>query len=188
VSDTDLPTLNVALLEECLKWAEFSAGTEGNPAWYQASWVSNILGGDQRDSTFEFGRRIGAAQFEENYCGTAYCMAGYALQQTGNLVTVQMPHLIDGVANTQEPKNEIVNERGECLSMAGRRLDWNSAGGHVLGLSYREAHAFFDGDNTLEKLKAFAAAFAERRGVPIHIEGEVKDVTKKAYAWLYEDA
>jgi len=167
----DLPILNVPLLEQCLKWAEFSAGTEGNPAWYQGAWTTTMLPSDE-DRALDAERRKGKATFEDNYCGTAFCMSGYALSVTDNLMSRQYRSPFVGKVDTFEPKMEIVNERGECLLAGGS--DWSAAGGHVLGLTQVEAYAFFDGENTLELLKSYAAAFAERRGVPIHIEGRVE--------------
>lgn len=168
--DESLPTLNVALLEQCLKWAEFSAGTEGNPAWYQGSWALAMLD-PKADTVFNYSRRNQMAQFEDNYCGTSFCMAGYALQETGNLTSRRIPgHEFP----THEPAEFIRNECGEVLDPS-RRHNWYIAGGHVLGLAELESYSFFDGDNTLPRLKTLATLFAARRGVPIHIEGEVEE-------------
>jgi hypothetical protein len=155
----ELPELNVALIEQILKWAEYTAGTEGHPAWYQGSWATEVLPG-----AFEHHESSNAP---EGFCGTAFCAAGYALHVTGNLEKT------DNQFQPFIPKQVITNERGETLSShlcdcgCGQATPWGwmGAGAHVLGFTEEEAKEFFATSNSLLRLKTLARWFANDRGI-----------------------
>lgn len=162
----DLPKLNVALLEEAVQWAEFESGKNG-VAWHQGSWVSTIQNAEvdlfnpDEDDYVTFYHNV-----PKNFCGTTFCMAGYALMQTHNLVRDDEIYY---------PAQEIRGYNGEVVEAEGGEdsVDWIAGGAAVLGLTYSEARQFFDGANNLDLLKELAKSFADARGEYIEI-GEKK--------------
>lgn len=162
MTDKTLPTLNIELIEKTLKWIEFTAGTEGHPAWRQRSWARLIRGEEAKKLFAE-----NNANMPEDFCGTAFCAAGYALSETGNLRRLRHGGL--ALAET------IHNALGEKLVLKGPfdygyYSTWEVAGAHVFGMTLPEADDFFDEDNTLAVLKKLAREYAEKRGATIYIE------------------
>lgn len=160
--DEALPKMNIALMERAIRWAR--AGGDDQYAWNQNWWTKWWMS-TPKGYWNEYEERHTANSQEENFCGTSFCMAGYALFQTGNLVR-STDHL-----GEYRPVSEIQGYNGETVVVSSDEslIDWSSAGAAVLGLTEDEAREFFDGDNTLHRLENLAQDFADARGEHIDL-------------------
>lgn len=156
VPGTVFPELNVHLLEQTIKWAEHTSGTEGHPAWNQANWSLELVDASADWSAMD------TANIPKGFCGTAYCACGYGLQVTDNLQRVE------GLA-AFEPKEVLTNDAGEQFTPLGEADLWTESGAFVFGFTINEARAFFFGANQLKDLKRLARSFAHKRGVHIDV-------------------
>lgn len=119
--EDNLPTPNIPLLRKAVEWAESEAAkTDGTCLWNQAEYV-----------------------IDRGECGTAYCIAGFAV--------------VNGVASAE------VDAWG-LLEVDGRPRHWHTAGREVLGLSDDEADDLFADSNSITDVREVAEQIAGRAG------------------------
>jgi hypothetical protein len=169
----ELPKLNIELLRECVAWVDRQAHAftplPNEPHWNQASWSVFLQ--------------------TSNYCGSAYCVCGYALYTTGGVKTLgellgELPAeqcvREFGVSSADELTNHQLREEYTDPSLVGYdgnlvdpsatewgHLSWSDGGQAVLGLTETEALKLFHGDNSSTTIKALAAMIAESRGLKL---------------------
>jgi hypothetical protein len=116
---TELPRPNIPLLRKAVEWAEAEAAkTDGTCLWDQREWVTYTA------------------------CGTAYCIAGFA-------VTAEY--------------GQVGYNRGYAV-IDGASLDFGLLGTETLGLTDVEAADLFDGCNSIEDVRRVAEQIAARAG------------------------
>ena len=185
-----LPKLNTMLLEECVNWAIRSyRGTlqPGEPAHNQGDWGRRFQA-RYRTTLNRFLsnwgyhiRETNLAKVQQNYCGTSYCIAGYAAQVTGNLqwpeITQESLEMGDvEVADRghtrahhvyeMEPQlaSELVSFNNGVLDFSYRPNGWHTGGAEILGLTEHEACELFNGSNEIGKVIRIAENIAASRG------------------------
>jgi hypothetical protein len=142
----DAPKLNEKLIMEIWDWISFKAGTDGFPAYNQGTWhTTEMLMDEVLEVTLarEPEYQHGVASYQEGYCGTACCVAGYALLENTNPKTGQ---LLEGT--------KVTNVEGEDVIINYDTRDWWALGAHKLGLTDEEATSIFSGDNKIEDVRA----------------------------------
>lgn len=145
-----LPQLNLKLLMEVWDWISFKAGHDGEPAWNQEDWVTDHFEYDSWMNEI----KNGYAAADVDYCGTAYCAAGYALR--------------DQMNSDNDLNSVIVNIWGQELHLADNvNRRWEEAGAHVLGLTSTESGALFSGGNTKGKVRRIMNNILRSRGEEI---------------------
>lgn len=176
---TDLPTLNVDLLVDLLKWAgqeelhlEKVYAKRGWPAWYQAAWVASANGG------------------EATVCGSKACIAGNAVIQSGEWIPA--PLFVDITKKPDDPKRHPYNWGEDYTVVPVKTKGWDQRGNpiqvrdkkrsksyvdaeaaKILGLTRPEASALFAGHNTLADVVQVAVLVADRRGVTLPLPAEL---------------
>lgn len=138
-------TLNVKKILEVWDWLNFSQGRDGQPLWYQATWVTELEIDNRVSKAFldhsGNGYRDLVAQGEtEGYCGTGCCVAGF--------VALPATHFNRNGGTSLLTQFEIDGEKYRLKCQ-----DWQEAGQLILGISYNEASQLFYGDNTKEDIK-----------------------------------
>lgn len=140
----ELPKLNLALLERAVEFARYSQDrvilADGQRCfWRQTGWIEQLVKRDQ-------------------FCGTACCLAGFALLVTGNLHRNPFTgYEVNPLVVTEQgtiPLGEM--EVGESFLHAGQ---W------VFGLTEPEARALFDAGQPVEAVEALAESIARSRGL-----------------------
>jgi hypothetical protein len=125
VINEELPAPNIPLLRKAVEWAEAEAA-KPHPQerlWDQSSYA------------------------QPSNCGTAYCIAGYAV--------------INGVPGAEAE----VNGWGDYyLRVNGEIAHWGTEGCEVLGLTYEEGDALFADDNDIQRVREVAEQIAARAG------------------------
>lgn len=158
-----LPKINVKLVQEVMDWIDFKAGTEGYPAWLQAFYSSTRVPSDVFDkyrSKEETEQK--AAAYEKNYCGTAFCVAGFVAREYSG----RRPGFGNAVVLPQD--TVITNHLGEEY-LTGWTNDWLHAGRHLLGLTTTEAEQLFDGGNSKARIRELFNKFLEARGEAVRV-------------------
>lgn len=159
---TTLPKLNTILLEDVVNWAiESHNGTlpENQPKWHQQVWNNFVVTAK--------GRRNEKGQFQKtelNFCGTAFCIAGMALQITGSLnndFSEQLKYAFRGDSIEVQPADTIHSWNHGVVDSHGNFRDDGAA---VLGLTYTEASRLFNGDNGIHQVVKYATDIANTRG------------------------
>ncbi len=117
----NLPEPNIPLLRKAVEWAEAEAAkTDGTGLWNQA-WYA-----------------------EQRECGTAYCIAGFAI-----MAGLSGAKLVDGY--------ELEVDGNDCVS-------WFDTGRAALGLTENEAYALFNANNSIAEVREVAEQIAARAG------------------------
>lgn len=117
---------NIPLLRKCIEWVEAEAAKPYDERlWRQTVWAV------------------------EEDCGTACCIAGYAVLAGIPGVTVVPPTILSGNLG---------------LRVHGAPMDWYEAGQAALGLDFDEADELFNDYNTAEDLRRIAARIAASVG------------------------
>lgn len=158
--EDSLPKLNLDLLERAVNWAERSEKKQiepDEPTWYQGSWGRKLLS----KWVTHYGRNdkghfTGQNTEKLQACGTAFCIAGYVGQVTGNAKW-------DGT--TWVPTQEIVPYSGDVVKLdAECDVFWYRAGAAILGLTDKEAYTLFSANNSLARVKTISRNIAHSRG------------------------
>lgn len=170
-----LPTLNTLLLVDLIRWAERDEEIDHKlwGTWDQGSWGWAVTKED-------------AKELRNGSCKTAYCMAGQAAHQAGyrlefndadtvhrNMWMHDGTHIDARVAtaSTCVPQYDTgrKNSHGHAIWADvpdGEQRQISHVGQEALGLTGMEASHFFEGDNTLDKLKMMANWFCANRNMP----------------------
>lgn len=151
----ELPQLNVKKLVQCWEWVDYKSGLDGEPVWYQGLWHTNF------DSSNERVKEINGLRMEENHCGTAFCVAGYAVQDQMVTTTTQTGYTFHSLPPV------ITNAQGEEIS--SNAVGYEGAGRHVLGLTYTESTALFAGNNSKEDIREIMNSILASRGEEIRV-------------------
>lgn len=127
---TKTPTPNIPLLRKMVEWVEEQAQLTENREWYQAAWI--VVPSEYswlRDEA-------------ENWCGTAYCVAGKVA-------------LMDGwkPATFRSGMTYAVTKDGEY-----REVKEVAAG--LLGIPGHGSHPLFRGNNTAADIRRIAEEIA----------------------------
>ena len=126
-------TVDVALLRKCVDWATAeSERPVDEREWKQATWRRKLY----KDVPLR-----GVQGTELVQCGTAYCIAGYALEVSGY----------------EWRDNDFVRV-GDSSEFAG------DAAKELLGIAQWEADALFAPRNTISDVHYYARMIAERAG------------------------
>ena len=171
---TELPKLNLSLLEQAVRWANASAKgklQDHEPKWLQGTW------GDKRWWKKLVPTRNEKGQFSgtevKHYCKTNYCIFGYVLEETNNVTFgVNWKDLnrttVQGYTYEVEVSiNPVIQTpNGEMEIAPG---DFYTAGAAVLGLTPTEAQQLFSGCNAIYKIKLLARRIAASRGETLHL-------------------
>lgn len=108
-----VPEVNVPLLRKAVEWVrEQAALPRRQSAWYQGNWA---IAGE------ELGRE----------CGTAYCVAGYVAQLSGEVVTMggSWPRLVDddgqdlAISEYAQAQLGLVTDEADALFAAANGLE-----------------------------------------------------------------
>jgi hypothetical protein len=154
-----LPTINTDMLLTLVKWAETSEeGVLAYPelgSWYQQDWGIFDFGkyfwddlGDSSELPLKWSE-------EQLACGTAHCIAGAAAQLAGWTPVTSLDSWDDGVQGSYS----VVHKDGV-------ETDVDRVAQQLLGLTYVEAQALFDGDNNLRMIKALISRYHQNRDLP----------------------
>lgn len=177
----ELPKLNLELITECLRWVEHNTEETESPLWFQGTWNTTI-NKDNRDVQYQF---QGTAR--ENYCGTAFCVAGYAVHASGfsmNMSSLAKAGLLDKFDYPlayEDPETAIyrftemtdpgmVGHDGELVAPNATRwgeIDWETAGQRLLGLTPTETARLFAGNNGASYIRALILAIVKSRGLEL---------------------
>lgn len=134
--------LNLPLLRECVEWAEMEAKQGPWSHWYQGCWALPF-----EEVMSHRGVTLGEGQ---TACGTAYCIAGYAVYSQGLVAgrgtVLNMPMVSEKCPGVECPTFEKV-------------------GTHLLGLTWDEASRLFSGMNTIEQVREIAEGICADHGV-----------------------
>jgi hypothetical protein len=171
-----IPELNTLLMVDLIRWAERDEEIDHQwwGTWDQSSWGWAVTEEDQKNL------RNGA-------CKTAYCMAGQAAHQAGYRLEFQQFDTIHREMTMHDGTflDARVASASTCVQQrdTGRKTSkgapiWEDVpdaeskqishvGREALGLTMEEADAFFEGDNTLDRLKMMANWFCVNRGLPL---------------------
>jgi len=153
----DTPKLNVKKIVEIWDWIEFKAGTEGLPAWMQTTWVTDAVEEHWAWMDHKLGGQ--AAAYEEEYCGTGCCVAGFATLDVTDTKTREMI-----------PGKKVYNVEGESMTITrSMRGNFQDYAAFVLGLTLWEAGRLFDGDNTKDDIRRILNKILENRGEAIRL-------------------
>jgi hypothetical protein len=149
-----------------LDWAEADEETRAVLFQGWGEWNQNVWGQVELDESVSSDE---AAKLARNgACQTAYCQAGSAAYQAGY-------RLLYGWDNTahsciQERPTGQKDEKGhdiwEIVPGAPRR-DISDVGQEFFGLNEEQAGVYFEGENSLDALKAYCNAFALEWGQPL---------------------
>jgi hypothetical protein len=108
-------------------------------------------------------------------CGTAYCMAGQAVAQAGYELLFEDPYVgVDGidlglaVAGAErcvktEPTGEVDRRGRPIFRPVGDDDQIESVAARILGLSPDEEDLFFNGSNSIDRLKRYVNRFCANR-------------------------
>lgn len=151
----ELPKLNVKKLIQCWDWVDYKSGLGGEPAWNQMEWVTEV----NTEEALEEGLRFD----EENFCGSAFCVAGYALRDQLT-DTKNLPGI---VINAEGDEYKLVPSAANNIAPFQGNDTWERAGAHVLGLTWSEASQLFSPENEKEKIRDIMNATLKSRGEEI---------------------
>lgn len=183
--------LNISMLMDLIHWAEVSerfrieremtAPTdiveEGAPVelpgltsrwgvWDQNSWAQLFTRREVRGDT-------AARKARNGVCGSAYCMAGQTVNQSGYRLILDSDYKSTDFSASQciaeRPTGRYDNKGGMIYEdvPGAPILSISEAARDILGLNEREADRFFEGDNNIEILKEMVNAFCVRRELPL---------------------
>lgn len=181
----ELPKLNIDLLRECVDWAKSKSGLNGFPLWNQTTWHNLVDKGHAY--------RVNNRKREADYCGAAFCMAGYATYVSGasqslwklydeNKITTEElrwdrgidveieSSFIDDAMSMEQTDPNMVGYDGNLVNPNVTKwgeISWRSAAQALLGLTNCEADALFNGDNRIGDVKRISASIAESRGLTL---------------------
>lgn len=179
-SDAELPKLNIDLLRECADWASYRSGLHGQPLWNQGNWHGWVRKG--------FAHYVNGRKREEGYCGTSFCVAGYAVHAAGwseqvgplleqGLISEDRVESIygceygDDVVHATELTNPaMIGYDGTMVAPHAKHwghISWGQGAQKLLGLTDWEAGALFNGDNTIRQVRNTCKAIAESRGMEL---------------------
>lgn len=161
-----LPKMDLKKVQEVWDWIEFKAGVDGEPAWNQEHWATVITTDEEAQNSLrsaardEVVRVHGVNLFEEEYCGTACCVAGYVLKDKTDFTYVKESGFPSPILLVGE---KVFNVEDEYMIIEDER-DWEYYAAFALGITLEEANKLFGGCNTAEEIKALFNEFLEKRG------------------------
>jgi hypothetical protein len=205
MSRAELPELNTDLLAQILTWSALDEknlrdrfpSLEAWGVWNQSSWGLAVRNG---------------------VCRTAYCQAGQAAVQSGYAFSwdyekvpveeIGNSALTEGVhadrygrvlASEESyvyPVKRVLNKKGRWVEEpdTDKPAEFTSdVGQRALGLTSKEADAYFAGGNSLHSLVRFAKMFAKVRGVTLDLPSEIDEMILDSevnrmienYDWFY---
>lgn len=167
-------TVNIKLLSDVITWAAVDAGKaphravtdrfKGWGTWDQSSWAYNPNAEDR-------------AVEKLDVCGTAFCIAGQAAVQGGDMVLLMD---VDGSSDNVAPRSEFPNlALGVTLVdddvYVGPARSIDDYATEVLGLE--DEGPLFNGDNSITDVVSYAMALAWKQdGVPLDLSEWVFDL------------
>lgn len=176
--------LNTLLLHNLIEWAEYEENLEANttarlriqPAaegpwagwghWNQGAWA--ITSATVADETRQIDPEL-AREVRNGACETAYCMAGQTVVQAGYRLVYNDDHrgLLRADMCVLTQPNGRFDAKGRPLhdDVPGTAKSIEGAAQAILGLTDTECEELFNGDNTVDQLKAMADDFLENRGL-----------------------
>jgi len=137
---------------------DFKAGHDGEPSWFQASWAFNLKEA-VNDGAIRPENPLYQEVQEENHCGTAYCVAGYAAHKAGFA-------LAPAETSSNQP---LVKVEFEYNGLRYSNQSWEQAGQIALGLTYHEAKVLFNGDNSKNDIQRIMNQILASRGEEIRV-------------------
>ena len=174
--DGPLPKLNTLLLEDCVNWATRShlgLLEEGEPGHNQGSWGERYFTKYKKYMSRSKKlpvHKVGISE-EKNYCGTSFCIAGYAAQLSGNLDWNEYVTPDENkIAAEPTPSYEtLITQNHGTVSVPESSQNWHVAGALILGITEDEASRLFHGGNQIEQVREIATQIAESRGETLHL-------------------
>jgi len=176
--------MNTLLLHNLIEWAEYeenlAADTQARlriqPAtsgpwagwghWFQGAWAMTTP--DAAADTVHLDPEL-ARELRNGACQTSYCMAGQTVVQAGYRIMYNDDRrdlLHADMCVLTEPNGRF-DAKGRPLhdDVPGTAKTIEGAAQAILGLTDSECEEFFNGDNTVDHLKAMADDFLEHRGL-----------------------
>jgi hypothetical protein len=152
----NLPRINIPLVLEIWDWLQHP-GEGGTPAWSQGVWATDDQDELAHSKEYSEKYKIGNADIPDDYCGSACCVAGYAMRDQTQFAN-GTPSLRHGF--TWSPDGD---------TLAHDVDDWSTAAGNRLGLTGYEADLLFAGSNTKERIRSLLNEFLADRGETVRL-------------------
>lgn len=180
--------LNLPALMTLIDWAEADEEVRrrrfaGWGDWRQSVWgtisaddpnVKALIESDDADQQEHAVDLL--RDFDRNgVCGTAYCMAGQAVAQAGYDLIFEDPYVgVDGVdlglavASAErcvktEPTGEVDSRGRPIFREVGEEGMIERTAARILGLTVDEEDLFFNGSNSIDRLKRYVNRFCANR-------------------------
>lgn len=128
---------NIELLKQAVKWARYEHDT-GGTGWDQEQW---FLAGPDRKKIEDVDFYGEAFVTVEPSCGTAYCVAGWVVQDAGLPIVMR----------------EGSTGGSHCL-MDGKITPIAEAAMKLLDINYGQSNSLFSENNSIERIEQFAEA------------------------------
>lgn len=141
----EIPTVNTKMFLQIWDWLEHPQ--ENDPQWHQGDWMSRYH-----------------KEGEDNYCGTACCVAGYTVVQETGIVNTPAGNFHTVVQDVTSPDGAVM-----CVSAAPPGDSFAVAAKHKLGITEREANNLFAGGNTKSEIRSIMNQILEHREEAIRL-------------------
>lgn len=134
--------IDIPLLRKGVEWVEDEATKPwSDRVWHQDYWIMSAETAHPSDSELKRGEAERGQT--KNFCGTCYCFAG-------NIAAWDGFRVYDAFERAKNPET-------------GETVDPDTYATERLGLTYEQAEALFDGDNSAEDIRRIAEEIAGQR-------------------------